>query len=317
MVVNFGGTTMESTSTRSNVSSTKTERKVIEKNRRNQMKTLYSKLNSLLPHQNFKEPLPLPDQIDEAISYIKSLEERLKKSKEKKESLTGSRKRSYTCTYDPIPIATPKSPHLQIQEVGSALEIALTSGLDNQFVFYEIIRILHEEGVDVVSANVQVLGDSIFHILHGQIKGSADGFGAAKDVWRSGLWFVGKLMGRYDYPMRLRHLSNAPAKPRVNHNNEKWMKLDGRRPNRKDTGEQTDRWGLKSLSTIIRSEAGSWWEKEIGGRNQSSGAWLEDIKCSCKTMSKRRKWASKSGRKAGVEGKSITTIQLIRRKKLH
>ncbi|KEH39152.1 helix loop helix DNA-binding domain protein [Medicago truncatula] len=35
-------------------SSTKVERKVVEKNRRNQMKILYSKLNSLLPSYNSK-----------------------------------------------------------------------------------------------------------------------------------------------------------------------------------------------------------------------------------------------------------------------
>jgi hypothetical protein len=52
MVENLGGTVIMESS--SNISSTKTERKIIEKNRRNQMKTLYSKLNSLLPNQNFK-----------------------------------------------------------------------------------------------------------------------------------------------------------------------------------------------------------------------------------------------------------------------
>ncbi|KAG5233359.1 hypothetical protein OIU76_016001 [Salix suchowensis] len=181
MVENLRGSTMESSSTRSNISSTKTERKVIEKNRRNQMKTLYSKLNSLLPDQNFKEPLPLPDQIDEAISYIKSLEERLKRARERKEGLTSSRKRSFACTHqDPTPAATQKPPQLKIQELGSALEIVLTSGADKQFLFCEIIRILDEEGAEVVSANVHVLGDSIFQVLHAQMKESDNGFGAAK-----------------------------------------------------------------------------------------------------------------------------------------
>ncbi|KAJ6433469.1 hypothetical protein OIU84_017206 [Salix udensis] len=181
MVENLRGSTMEISSTRSNISSTKTERKVIEKNRRNQMKTLYSKLNSLLPGQNFKEPLPLPDQIDEAIIYIKSLEERLKRARERKEGLTSCRKRSFACTHqDPTPAATQKAPQLKIQELGSALEIVLTSGADNQFLFCEIIRILEEEGAEVVSVNVHVLGDSTFQVLHAQMKESDNGFGAAK-----------------------------------------------------------------------------------------------------------------------------------------
>ncbi|KAJ6291430.1 hypothetical protein OIU76_023491 [Salix suchowensis] len=170
MVAKTRGPTMESSSIKSNISSTKTERKIVEKNRRNQMKTLYSNLNSLLPNRNFKEAQTLPDQIDEAINYIKRLEEKLEKSREKRESLKRSRNRTHACTFDPTPpIATSKSPQLKIQEMGSALEIVLTCGLDNQFVFYEIIKILHEEGVEVVSANFQSLGDSIFHIVHAQV----------------------------------------------------------------------------------------------------------------------------------------------------
>ncbi|PNS91369.1 hypothetical protein POPTR_019G099400v4 [Populus trichocarpa] len=180
MVAKTGGTIMQSRSGRSNISSTKTERKVVERNRRNQMKSLYSSLNSLLPNQNFKEAQPLPDQIDRAINYIKSLEEKLEKAREKKESLTRSRKGSYTCTFDPLSSAASKSPQLKIHEIGSVREIVLTSGLGNQFLFYEIISILHEEGVEVVSANFQALGDSFFHIVHAQMKGSADGFGAAR-----------------------------------------------------------------------------------------------------------------------------------------
>ncbi|KAG6737519.1 hypothetical protein POTOM_059045 [Populus tomentosa] len=195
MVASSGGRIMGSSSGRSNLSSTKTERRVREKNRRNQMKTLYSELNSLLPNKESmviylppslnscllmllrssllsctfheEEKQPLPDQIDEAISYIKSLEEKLEETKEKKESLT---------------FATSKSPQIKIQETGSALEIVFTIGLDNQFLFYEIISILHEEGVEVVSANSQALGDSIFHVVHAQE--SADGLGAARVTGR-------------------------------------------------------------------------------------------------------------------------------------
>lgn len=115
-----------------------------------------------------QEAQPLPDQLDEAINYIKSLEEKLKKSKETKESLAG-RKRSYNCTTAYESMSSSKPPQLQIREIGSALEIVLISGLDNQFIFYDIIRILHEESVEVVSASFQVAGNSIFHVVHAQV----------------------------------------------------------------------------------------------------------------------------------------------------
>lgn len=114
-----------------------------------------------------QEPLSLPDQVDEAINYIRSLEEKLKKSQERKESLMG-RKRSYTCTtYEAI--AIPKSPQIEIREMGSSLQIVLITGLDNQYIFYEAIHILHEEQADVLNANFSIAGDSIFHVVHAEV----------------------------------------------------------------------------------------------------------------------------------------------------
>lgn len=116
-----------------------------------------------------QEALSLPDQIDEAIKYIKSLETKLKKSKEKKESLSvNGRKRSYTCTsFDAK--SSLKSPKMEIREMGSTLEVVLITGLDNQFLFYEIIHILHEEQAEVLTANFSISGDSIFHVVHAEV----------------------------------------------------------------------------------------------------------------------------------------------------
>ncbi|CAI8617049.1 unnamed protein product [Vicia faba] len=83
-------------------STTKVERRLVEKNRRNQMKILYTKLNSLLPNYNPKElVLALPDQVEEAINYIKSLEANVKMAEEKKERLLmEKKKRSRECFLD-------------------------------------------------------------------------------------------------------------------------------------------------------------------------------------------------------------------------
>ncbi|XVF02014.1 hypothetical protein REPUB_Repub04eG0139600 [Reevesia pubescens] len=161
---------------RSRRSSAKVERKIIEKNRRNHMKNLYSKLNSLLPHHNSKEPLSLPDQIDEAVNYIKSIQTRLKESREKKESLMG-RKRSYRCTNSTAAETTEsfKSPEIRINEKGSAMEVVLMTNQDSQFMFYEMIRVLQEQGAEVLNANFSVVGNTVFHIVHAEI----GAFGAA------------------------------------------------------------------------------------------------------------------------------------------
>lgn len=110
----------------------------------------------------------LPDQIDEAIKYITSLEANLKKSKEKKESLIGRKKRPHTCTNFEETVGL-KSPKLEIRETGSALQIVLITGLDNQFIFNEMIHILHGEQAEVLNASFSTSGDSVLHLVHAEV----------------------------------------------------------------------------------------------------------------------------------------------------
>ncbi|KEH39142.1 helix loop helix DNA-binding domain protein [Medicago truncatula] len=163
-------------------SSTKVERKIVEKNRRNQMKILFSKLNSLLPSYNQKElALPLPDQVDEAINYIKSLEINIKLAKEKKESLMGNKKRSrggWSSSYGAK--GSIELPKIEIHEIGPTLQVIVTCGVDEHFIFCEIMRILHEENVDVISSNSSLAGDSLLHTVLAQIPQSLLQFGETK-----------------------------------------------------------------------------------------------------------------------------------------
>ncbi|XP_031280293.1 transcription factor bHLH162-like [Pistacia vera] len=172
-------------------SSTKIERKIIEKNRRNYMKNLYNNLNSLLPNRSCKEALPLPDQIDEAINYIKSLEGKLQECNVKKENLMG-RKRSYACTNSPATLAaSSKPPKIEIHEMGSTLEVVLTTSVDNQFIFYEVIRILQEDGAEVVNANCSTVGNTIFQVIHAEMGDRMFSFGAAKITERLNQFVLG------------------------------------------------------------------------------------------------------------------------------
>ncbi|KAF8007980.1 hypothetical protein BT93_K1849 [Corymbia citriodora subsp. variegata] len=156
--------------------SRRTERKIIEKNRRNRMKHLYSVLNSLLPSQpSDQEAKSLPDQIDEAIVYIKGLETAVKEAKDKKESLMG-KKRPCPSTNDNT-LEAIKSPQIEIRVRDSSLEVILTSGVHDQFIFSEILRMLHEEKVEVLNANFSMVGNSIYHLVHAKI-GESD-LGAA------------------------------------------------------------------------------------------------------------------------------------------
>ncbi|KAK7401953.1 hypothetical protein VNO78_13846 [Psophocarpus tetragonolobus] len=170
-------------------SSSKVERKVAEKNRRNQMKNLYSKLNSLLPNFNPKEGMALPGKIDEAINYIKSLETQVKMAKEKKERLMKRKRTHSVCSSASEAQGRLKPPKIEINETGATLEVILICGVDNQFMFCEIIRILHKENVEVVNANSSTIGDSVIHVVHGEVPQPIFQFGATK-VSEKLKWFV-------------------------------------------------------------------------------------------------------------------------------
>ncbi|KAI6673000.1 hypothetical protein NL676_000906 [Syzygium grande] len=156
--------------------SRRTERKIIEKNRRDRTKHLFSVLNSLLPSQPFdQEAKSLPDQIDEAIRYIKGLETAVKEAKNKKENLMGKKRPSTSTSSNES--ATIISPQIEISVRDSSLEVILTSRLHDQFIFSKILRMLHEEKVEVLNANFSVIGNSVYHLVHAKIGES--GLGAA------------------------------------------------------------------------------------------------------------------------------------------
>ncbi|XP_052203473.1 transcription factor bHLH162-like isoform X2 [Diospyros lotus] len=169
--------------------SSRADRKTIEKNRRNHMKDLYSKLNSLVPHHTSEEGTSLVEQLDEAANYIKRLQQHLDEMKQKKERLMMRVEQKSDVNGSIITSTSSsssatvglRSPQVEIHDLGSALEIVLVTGLDCQAVFNETIRVLHEEGAEINNASFSVVDDfTVFHTIHSKVGESAVGFGAAR-----------------------------------------------------------------------------------------------------------------------------------------
>ncbi|XP_027191515.1 transcription factor bHLH162-like [Cicer arietinum] len=95
--------------------------------------------------------------------------------KEKKEMLLRKKKRSRDCF-----IGAPKLPRFEIHEIGSSLQFVFTCGLDNRFILYEIIRVLHEENVEVKSVNSSTFGDLLVHVVHAKVGERCLQFGGTK-----------------------------------------------------------------------------------------------------------------------------------------
>ncbi|XP_061354115.1 transcription factor bHLH162-like [Gastrolobium bilobum] len=155
-----------------NSDSSKLDRKTIERNRRIHMKALCFKLVSTIPSNYIKatkDMLTQQDQLDIAATYIKHLRERIDKLKEKKEEAMRILMRSNQRNNSISNIGS-KLPLLEIRDLGSGIEVMLISGLYKNFMLYEVITVLEEEGAEVVTANHSTVGDKIFYTFHAQVK---------------------------------------------------------------------------------------------------------------------------------------------------
>ena len=110
-----------------------------------------------------QESTSLPDQLDEAANYIKRLQTNLERMKERKDSLMRVETSTNTTSRSS---SGGKSPEIQIHEMGSSLVIGLTTGANGQSIFNETIRILYEEGAEIVNASFSVVDDTAFHTIH-------------------------------------------------------------------------------------------------------------------------------------------------------
>ncbi|XP_058763140.1 transcription factor bHLH162-like isoform X2 [Vicia villosa] len=104
----------------------------------------------------------MPDRVEEATNYIKKLKINLEKMKEKKKFLLEIQRQKKLMLL--------KSPKIEIQQIGLTLEVVLITGLNSQFLMNETIRILNEEGVDIVNASYKVNEDTVFHSIHCQVQ---------------------------------------------------------------------------------------------------------------------------------------------------
>ncbi|KAK4755003.1 hypothetical protein SAY87_008760 [Trapa incisa] len=149
----------------------------------NRMNCLYSKLTTLIPHSYSKgllwrsdqgNPSSPSDLLRDAVNYIEELQTRVERLKDGKESMLehdGSDRSGSSCTIGKTPTRAFVKPEIMIQEVGSALKVVIISSKTScQLIFREAIRVLQEEGADIVSANFSIVGDIAFHSIHSQVE---------------------------------------------------------------------------------------------------------------------------------------------------
>ncbi|KAI3849859.1 hypothetical protein MKW98_026773 [Papaver atlanticum] len=174
------------------------DRKTIEKNRRSHMKALCFKLVSLVPpttstHDNNHSSKKDIAQIDQAANYIQELTKKIDKLKRKKDLLTTTTLPDTDCDDHDIITANAvvsststcssntsteicgndllNLPILQVRNFDSTtLEVVLITGMNKQFLYYQLITLLEEEGAEVVNASFATVDDKIFYTVHSQVR---------------------------------------------------------------------------------------------------------------------------------------------------
>lgn len=107
----------------------------------------------------------LTDQLDEAEKYIKNLQLKLEKMKEKRECLMES---NPNARFYGGELAI--QPRIEIHESGNAVVLNLVTGLECESMFNDTIRMCHEEGLDIVNASFSVTEKSVFHTIHSKVR---------------------------------------------------------------------------------------------------------------------------------------------------
>ncbi|KAK2641019.1 hypothetical protein Ddye_022782 [Dipteronia dyeriana] len=142
--------------------SSRAERNAKEKNRRIHMKNLLGRLASLLPHPQ-PSKLSAGEIVDEATSHIQQLQRNGEHLKRKKAVLKGEDQK---ISFDDHDNKTKLSITNPTTLDHSLLEVNLVSPASNtNFMLYEIISVLNEQGAEVISAAHNNIGDKTIYII--------------------------------------------------------------------------------------------------------------------------------------------------------
>ncbi|XP_057947922.1 transcription factor bHLH167 [Malania oleifera] len=145
-------------------SSSKLDRNVIERNRRMHMKDLYSRLASILPAQSSKEKLALHVLLDQATGYIKQLQQKAEELRRRRDGLKGDGGQPEN---SPLR-GSMRLPVVKLRDLGSALEVNLVIGPNQNFMIHQVIRILEQEGAEVVTTSCSIVGGTVFYTIYSQ-----------------------------------------------------------------------------------------------------------------------------------------------------
>ncbi|XP_048500336.2 transcription factor bHLH167-like [Beta vulgaris subsp. vulgaris] len=117
------------------------------------------------------------DKIEQATNYIVELKERVDNLNKRKGQLemtgitheAGTSSNQQNTTLNDATMADSALPIIDVKDLGSSLEVQLVMALEGNIMLHEVIRVLEEEGAEVVNATFSTSGNKVIHTLHAKV----------------------------------------------------------------------------------------------------------------------------------------------------
>lgn len=145
----------------------------IERQRRQEMSTLYASLRQKLPLENIKGKRSTSDHILEAANYIeqlqknvKNLEERREKLKKESIGLSNIPRSGSSTASDSSPAAI-----VMVKECLDGMEILVNCGLNNEgFRLSRVLQVLFQEGLTIVNCScAKINNTTVLHTIRTEV----------------------------------------------------------------------------------------------------------------------------------------------------
>lgn len=146
----------------------------IERQRRQEMASLYASLRSLLPLEYIKGKRSISDHMNEAVSYIKHLQKNIKELGAKRDELKRQYSDNSSSNLETPDEGQQKSISFTVHENNNgAVGIEIIRYLeDERFLLSKFLELVLEQGLEVVTCLSSQVNGRILHSVHCEVNSS-------------------------------------------------------------------------------------------------------------------------------------------------
>ncbi|XP_022141227.1 transcription factor bHLH118-like [Momordica charantia] len=139
-----------------------------ERQRRQEMGSLYMSLRTLLPLEFIKGKRAISDQMNGAVNYIKHQKKKIKEIEAKRDELKkldDNNWNRFEKSRGQTPICS-----FKISSFGGGLEIVITTSGFNGFPLSRILKVVVEQGLDVISCSSSSVNEKSIHTVQMEVR---------------------------------------------------------------------------------------------------------------------------------------------------